>query len=83
MEVNVFDQVPLEMDTFHLPAGNPAVFIHRGPSSDTSTFEYIFREWLPTSGYKLDNRPHFEILGAKYEKDHADSEEEIWIPVRR
>ncbi|MDH3708351.1 MAG: GyrI-like domain-containing protein [Cyclobacteriaceae bacterium] len=83
MEVNVFDQVPLEMDTFELPAGIYAVFIQRGPNSDTSTFEHIFREWLPTSGYKLDNRPHFEILGPKYRKDHIDSEEEIWIPVKR
>jgi len=37
---------------------------------------------LPNSDYELDNRPHFEILGKKYKNNSADSEEEIWIPVK-
>ena len=45
-------------------------------------FQYIFTNWLPNSEYELDNRPHFEILGDKYINGSADSEEEIWIPVK-
>jgi AraC family transcriptional regulator len=45
-------------------------------------FKYIFEEWLPSAIYGLDNRPHFEILGAKYKNNDDSSEEEIWIPVK-
>jgi AraC family transcriptional regulator len=43
---------------------------------------YIFNTWLPKSGYQLDRRPHFEILGEKYKNNNPDSEEEIWIPIQ-
>ncbi|MGK2861531.1 MAG: GyrI-like domain-containing protein [Chitinophagaceae bacterium] len=46
-------------------------------------FSYIFNTWLPPSGYDLDNRPHFEILGEKYKNDDPLSEEEIWIPIKQ
>ena len=82
VEVNDFDNVPPGMETFVLTAGLYAVFIHKGSNTDTKTFEYIFTEWLPRSGYVLDNRPHFEILGEKYKNADPDSEEEIWIPIR-
>lgn len=39
---------------------------------------YIFATWLPSSAYVLDNRPHFEVLGAKYKSNDPGSEEEIW-----
>ncbi|RYE38364.1 MAG: GyrI-like domain-containing protein, partial [Sphingobacteriales bacterium] len=42
----------------------------------------IFTEWLPNSAYELDDRPHFELLGSKYKNDDAESEEEIFVPVR-
>ena len=82
-EVTDFNAVPDGMETFTLPGGLYAVFIHKGPASEGErTFRYIFGEWLPNSGYELDNRPHFELLGEKYRNDHPDSEEEVWIPVR-
>jgi AraC family transcriptional regulator len=43
----------------------------------------MFREWLPASGYELDDRPHFEILGERYKNNDPDSEEELWFPVRK
>jgi AraC family transcriptional regulator len=39
-------------------------------------------DWLPDSGFELDNRPHFAVMGEKYKRDDDASEEEIWIPVR-
>ena len=57
-------------------------FFYKGLNTDHKIFEYIFKEWLPKSNYILDNRPHFEVLGENYKNDNADSEEEIWIPVK-
>ncbi len=80
LEVADFNNIPQEMESFTLSSGLYAVFELKG--HDTAIFDYIFRNWIPNSKYELDNRPHFEILGAKYKKDDADSEEEIWIPIR-
>ena len=79
-EVKNFSVIPDEMESFELPGGLHAVFHHKGIG--TEIFQYIFSEWLPKSGYSLDNRPHFEILGEKYKQGSPDSEEEIWIPVK-
>jgi AraC family transcriptional regulator len=81
-EVLTFDNVPEEMEMFMLESGLYAVFEYKGLNTDTSIFQYIFGEWLPQSEYMVDNRPHFEILGAKYKNNDAESEEEIWIPIK-
>jgi AraC family transcriptional regulator len=82
VEVRNFDTVPSEMETYTLTGGLYAVFHYKGSNRDTRIFRYIFGTWLPNSGYSVDNRPHFEILGEKYRNDDPDSEEEIWIPVK-
>jgi AraC family transcriptional regulator len=67
-----------------LKDGLYAVFLHKGAASTGGkTFKYIFETWLPNSCYLLDNRPHFEILGAKYKNDDPGSEEEVWIPIKQ
>lgn len=81
MAVTDFSKIPAEMEAFEIPAGLYAVFHYKGLSTDKSVYQYIFSEWLPASGYELDHRPHFEILGEKYRNNDPDSEEEIWIPV--
>jgi AraC family transcriptional regulator len=81
-EVSDYNSVPAGMETFTLPEGMYAVFLYKGAaSSGADVFRYIFGQWLPDSGYCLDIRPHFEILGNKYKNDDPCSEEEIWIPV--
>jgi AraC family transcriptional regulator len=83
VEVPNFDEVPDGMETYILPAGLYAVFVHRGgPATGAATFQYIFGTWLPASEFIVDNRPHFELLGAKYKNDDPASEEEICIPIR-
>ncbi len=82
VEVSDINEVPENMETITVPGGTYAVFNYRGPASaGAQVFQYIFGTWLPASGYTLDNRPHFEILGEKYENDSPESEEEIWIPI--
>lgn len=83
VEVTDLNTIPDGMEVFILPGGKYAVFNYKGTAEDApETYNYIFREWLPASGYVLDNRPHFEILGEKYKYGDPDSEEEIWIPVK-
>ena len=83
VEVSSFDSIPPDMESYTLVGGLYAVFLHKGSSTDTRTFQYIFGTWLPTSDFVLDNRPHFELLGEKYKNNDPTSEEEIWIPVRK
>ena len=83
VEVANFENIPAEMASFTLPGGLYVVFFHKGAAATApQTFQYIFGVWLPNSKYLLDDRPHFEVLGEKYQNDHPDSEEEIWIPVK-
>jgi AraC family transcriptional regulator len=82
LEVTDFNTIPDGMEPFELVGGLYAVFLYQGLSTDTSIFRYIFGEWLVSSDYLLDNRPHFEILGEKYKNNDPNSEEEIWIPVK-
>lgn len=82
-EVDDFSDVPGEMETFMLSGGLYAVFNFKGSSAEAQkVFQYIFGTWLPRSGYALDDRPNFEILGEKYKNNDPDSEEEIWIPIK-
>jgi AraC family transcriptional regulator len=84
VEVTDLDQVPEGLETFIIPGGSYAVFTHYGPQKEGErTYRYIFGTWLPNSGYTLDQRPHFAVMGEKYKPDSADSEEEIWIPVNK
>ncbi|RYY38634.1 MAG: AraC family transcriptional regulator [Chitinophagaceae bacterium] len=83
IEVRDFDNLPEGMEPFVLSAGAYAVFDFRGASSEAAAaFQYIYGVWLPASRYELDDRPHFELLGDKYRREDAQSEEEIWIPIR-
>ena len=83
MEVNNFDTIPNEMETYLLKGGLYVVFDYKWLSTDTTIFKYIYGTWLPNSNdYILDDRPHFEILGDKYKNNDPNSEEEIWIPIK-
>jgi AraC family transcriptional regulator len=78
-----FEVIPDEMETLVIPEGLYAVFNYKGDQSNAAAFfNSIYTKWLPNSGYELDNRPQFEILGEKYKNNDASSEEEIWIPIQ-
>ena len=64
--------------------GNNAVFKHKGkPEAFRKTFDYIFNEWLPKSGYALDDQAHFEKVPEGNEPMSDESTEEIWIPIKK
>ncbi len=76
-EVTEFKNIRAGMESLILEGGLYAVFNYKGPASDPSIFHYIFDSWLPQSGYALDSRPHFEVLGEKFSNNDPLSEEEI------
>ena len=84
VEVSKINGIPQGMDLLELLEGDYAVFNYKGPANAALPFfQYIFQEWIPNSEYAVDNRPHFALMGEKYRGNNPDSEEEIWVPVRR
>lgn len=81
IEVADFSQVPRGMSTLVVPGGLYAVFDYVGLNTDHSVYQYIYQDWLPQSGYLLDDRPHYEILGEGYKNNGPSSRETIWIPI--
>jgi AraC family transcriptional regulator len=82
--VENFDKIPNEMETLIIAEGLYAVFHFKGAHTTVAPFfNKIYTVWLPSSGYQLDNRPQFEILGEKYKVNDPNSEEEIWIPIKK
>ena len=83
VEVSTIDSYPNGMKAMVMPGGLYAVFNYKGLSTDPAPYQYIFGTWLPASGFVLDHREHFEILGTNYRNNDPQSEEEICIPVRK
>jgi len=84
VEVTCNEFIPYGLEASLIHSGLYAVFLYKGlQSAFSETFRYIFEIWLPSSDYVIDNRAHFEIIGEKYKNNHPDSEEEIWIPIKK
>ena len=84
VKVKNFGSVPAEMETFTIPEGLYAVFPYRGKATEApKAYQYIFGVWIPDSDFLIDDRPHFAVMGEKYKNESPDSEEEIWIPLKK
>lgn len=81
LEVLDLENVPEGMESFTLSKGKYAVFTFKGYVPNQANFEYIFSEWLPSSVFNLDDRPHFDILSEKIQQKSPDAYQEIWIPI--
>ena len=83
VEVSDVVDLPSGMDSYSLPGGAYAVFVHRGPAETfPETTRYVYGVWLPNSAYVLDDRPHFAVMGPDYRPDDPEAEEELWVPIR-
>ncbi|PFN09170.1 AraC family transcriptional regulator [Bacillus cereus] len=90
MEVTSFDGVPTELAHRTFPEATYAVFTtpkvpHEDMvSSIQQTWNAIFTEWFPHSGYEHAGVTEFELYD---ERCHADKSEfaqvEIWLPVQK
>jgi AraC family transcriptional regulator len=75
---------PSGMEELHILEGLYAVFRYEGPASQVhQLYRYIFADWIPGSGFALDPRPHFALMGAGYKGEDPNSREELWIPIRK
>lgn len=83
VEVIDADNLPDGLTPFYLEGGLYAVFHYKGSGEDApEIYRKILLEWVPANGFEIDTRPHFEVMGSKYQRGNPESEEEIWIPVR-
>lgn len=81
--VNELEDIPLGMKSLTL-SGHYAVFTYRGRADQAAGFyQILYGQWIPSSPYELDHRPHFAVMGEKYKPHDENSEEEIYIPIVR
>jgi AraC family transcriptional regulator len=84
IRVTNIEAIPDGMDGMVISEGKYAVFHYKGKASEAQgTYQYIFSKWIPNSIWDLDDRPHFAVMGEKYMGEHPDSEEELWIPIKK
>ena len=83
MSVKELSEIPEGMVGLEVPASNYAVFDFQGPISDLAQlFRYIYDEWFPKSGYKLDpnNFADFERFPGPV-TDMQNAHIEIHVPI--
>jgi len=82
-EVKSADEIPEGMMAMTIPAGQYAVFTHKGSIEKLNfTMKYIYGSWLPKSGQKLRDAPDLEIYDQRFRPDSEDSELDIYIPIQ-
>lgn len=81
--ISTYHSIPKEWDRLTIPEGTYAVFHYKGHVSKVpNAMQFVFSEWLPNSGYQLEPRPHFSVMGKHYSNTSPDSEEDFYIPVK-
>lgn len=84
VEAQDFEKIPAEMESYSLTGGLYAVFIYKGSwANHQPFFNYIFMQWLPNSDYELDDREHFESFGLAHNPFDENSEEKVYIPIKK
>lgn len=83
-KVEDFEDTPAGMENYTIEGGLYAVFIYKGSwANHAPFFNYIFMQWLPNSDYELDDREHFENFGLAYNPFDENSEEKVYIPIKK
>lgn len=81
--VTSLGEIPEGMTGKVIPACKYAVFTHKG-KTDTlmQTYDYIYKTWLPNSGYELAKHDDFELYDYRFiGVNDPNSELDIYIPV--
>ena len=75
--------IPSGMIFRRLPEQEVAVFTHQG-SLDTlgETYDYIYHEWLPASGYEIAEADEIEWYDRRFKYEQKDSEMDVHIPIK-
>ncbi|MBC8384019.1 MAG: GyrI-like domain-containing protein [Candidatus Cloacimonetes bacterium] len=83
-EVNSTDEIPEGMTYRNIPGRKYAVFSHRGPLDNLGeTYNAIYTEWLPKSGYEHDMSDELEFYDNRFKYGEPDSEMFIYVPIKQ
>ena len=59
-----------------------AVFEHTGPAAALlATWQAIWNDWLPRSGYRMANGPEFEVYDARFDPRTGTGLVEVWTSI--
>lgn len=84
VEVDDLEDIPPGCIGKTLPAGEHARFIYTGkPIHILKAYIYIFKEWLPKSGYAMPYNYNYAYYHKCDSPHDADSEIHICLPVKR
>ena len=83
-EIASFREAPAGYGRMLIPAQSYAVFHHAGHVAETGvTWERIWNDWLPSSGYEDAETPPFELYERAFDPNTGDGGFEIWMPIRK
>lgn len=84
VEVPSFEALPADFGRMRIPAQHYAVFTHKGHMSTIrQTWDAIWSQWLPTSGFRPANTPDFERYDKRFNPMTGAGVMEIWFPIER
>jgi AraC family transcriptional regulator len=84
VEVKDFARVSADWSRVRIPEQRYAVFHHREHiSAIRSTWNTIWNNWLPESGYEVVDAPSFERYGDDFDSVTGTGGFEIWIPIKK
>lgn len=82
VEVTRTDELPRELDTVRLMAGNYAVFEHHGHiSAFNKTVYTIWNKLVPELKLMLRDAPNFELYDERFDPKTGSGTVEIWLPL--
>lgn len=83
VEVDTFDGLGPEYGRMRVPAAHYALFTHEGHVSTLrATWEAIWGDWAPRSGYENANTPDLEVYDERFDPRTGSGIIEIWIPIK-
>jgi len=83
VEVKDFLRIPADWNRVRIPEQKYAVFVQRDHiSTIRSTWNTIWNEWLPNSGYEVADAPDFERYGENFSPTTGMGGFEIWVPIK-
>jgi len=83
VEVGSFAELDPGFARVRIPEQHYAVFIHRAHvSALQSTFQAIWRDWLPRSGRRASDGPSFERYDAAFDPRTGTGPVEVWVPLQ-
>ena len=75
--------IPEGMEYYVIPKTKVAVFTHTGSTDNLAeTYNYIFEEWLPQSGYQVAEADDLEWYDNRFTYGSEDSQMDIHIPIK-